>query len=145
MRGFPGTGDAVRFRTRGMDWTEVDRWSASVGASSNVAFRGFEVFAVVLWATDPRGQRDHRDRRFAVRDGTIRALQRRNAGMRSRGWRKRGDDAKRAWLEEHADDVWQGVRCSELLVALDAWLEAGSPSVEAGGMRHLRPSVKPSW
>lgn len=111
-----------------MDWTEVNRWRETTGAESNTAFRGFEVFAVVHYGRPPL-QRHHRDRRFAVRDGVIRALTRRNSGMRSRGWRRRGEDAKRSWLEMHAGETWQGVRIDELLVALDAWLSAGSPSM----------------
>lgn len=110
-------------------WAEIDAWAQTEGARQNTAFRGFELFAVVRFATDPRRQKHPRDRRFAVRDGVIRALQRRNAGMRSRGWRRRGEDAKRSWLEMHAGETWQGVRVDELLVALDAWLDAGSPSM----------------
>jgi len=119
------------------EWADVDHWKATVGAQQNTAFRAFELFAVL----QPRGpnQRNPVDRRFAVRDGIIRATQRRNAGMRSRGWRKRGADASRVWLEEHAGETWEGVSISELLVALDAWLEAGSPAVHASRLRRLTP------
>lgn len=55
--------------------------------------------------------------------------------MRSRGWRRTGEDAKRSWLEMHAGETWQGVRIDELLVALDVFLEAGSRAPP----RHLTP------
>lgn len=121
-------------------WAEVDNWARTTSASRSTAARKFETFAELRWPTDScRRPFVHRhDRRFLVLDDTVRSVRRRAYGLRSRGWRRTGTDASRRWLEAHANGAWEGVSCAELLVALDKWLEAGSPKGR-GQWHHLTP------
>lgn len=116
---------------------DVDHWKAMQEVAPAVG----AVFAM-LEVPPPRTQGDRRDRRFVTLGPWVVSTQRRNAGMRSRGWRRRGVSVSRTWLEAHVGETWEGVAISELLVALDAWLEAGSPAVHASRLRRLTPVVR---
>ena len=120
------------------EWADVDHWKA-MRQQPTPEVRG--TFAM-LEASPPRTQGDRRDRRFVALGTWVVCTERRNAGMRSRGWRQSGRAVPRHWLEEHAGETWEGVAISEILVALDAWLEAGSPAAHASRLRRLTPVVR---
>ena len=104
-------------------WATVDAWRLAA-ETHRQAYEPWVPFAVVVGR-----RRSDSDRRFLAQPhgDMVRAVRRRAYGVRSRGWRTTGDEVPVRWLQERPGETWHGVPVSVLLVALDAWREAGCP------------------
>lgn len=123
-------------------WDDVDSWREQNNPTwTPRPRRQHEVFAVVEFPKQ-HAMNSHRDRRFLSRGSVVIAVKRRAMGLRSRGWCRKGSALGRDWMEAHSNTAWEGVSLTELLVALDSWLEAGSPQQHPRRVRRLTPVTR---